>query len=125
MSEPRETVLAWWRAMQHGDLESLESLALPDYMSCGGPDGQTLGRNELLTGAASFFAEAVVERCAVDNLELRELGDVAVCTYRWSETGRQRDAPFSFAGVATDVLVRSDGGWRYQAHHVSIDGPAA
>jgi ketosteroid isomerase-like protein len=117
---PRDAVHAWWRAMQSGDIETLERLALDSYMSCGGPDGQTSGRDALLEGAAAFFAEAIVERCAVDDIEMRELGGVAVCCYRWTESGRHRGEAFEFSGFATDVLVRRDGRWHYQAHHVSM-----
>ena len=117
---PRDAVHAWWRAMQSGEIETLERLALEDYMSCGGPDGQTSGRDALLEGAAAFFAEAIVERCAVDDIEVRELGAVAVCCYRWTESGRHRGEAFEFGGFATDVLVRRDGRWHYQAHHVSM-----
>jgi hypothetical protein len=106
--------------MQSGDIETLERLALDSYMSCGGPDGQTSGRDALLEGAAAFFAEAIVERCAVDDIEMRELGGVAVCCYRWAESGRHRGEAFEFSGFATDVLVRRDGRWHYQAHHVSM-----
>jgi ketosteroid isomerase-like protein len=120
--DPRDAVRAWWRAMRHGEIETLERLALEDYLSCGGPDGRTTGRNALLEGAAAFFAEAVVDRCAVEDFELRELGGTAVCSYRWSEHGRHRGEPFALAGVATDVLVQRNKRWCIQAHHVSMTG---
>jgi ketosteroid isomerase-like protein len=121
-SDPCDAVRAWWRAMQQGETDTLERLAAEDYLSWG-PDGRTTGRTALLKRAAAFFAEAVVERCAVEDFELRDLGAVAVCSYRWSESGRHRGMPFALAGVATDVLVRRGEGWRYQAHHVSIAAP--
>jgi ketosteroid isomerase-like protein len=122
VADPRAAVRAWWRAMHHGEIETLARLAAEDYLSWG-PDGRTSGRDALLEGAAAFFAEAVVERCEVDDFEVRDLGAVAVCSYRWSESGQHRGEPFAFGGVATDVLVRQRDGWRYQAHHVSIAGP--
>jgi ketosteroid isomerase-like protein len=120
--DPRDAVRAWWRAMEHREIETLERLALENYLSCGGPDGRTSGRDALLAGAAEFFAEAVVERCTVEDIEVRELGAVAVCCYRWTESGRYRGEAFAFAGLATDVLVQRDDRWRYQAHHVSMSG---
>jgi ketosteroid isomerase-like protein len=121
-ADPRDAVRAWWRAMQHGEVETLAQLAAEDYLSWG-PDGRTNGRDALLKRAADFFAEAVVERCGVDDFEVRDLDGIAVCSYRWSESGRHRGEPFTLGGVATDVLVRQGYGWRYQAHHVSIPGP--
>jgi ketosteroid isomerase-like protein len=120
--DPRDALHAWWGAMQHGDIETLERLALEDYLSCGAPGGLTSGRDALLEGAAAFFAEAVVERYALEDIEVRELGAVAVCCYRWTESGRHRGEPFAFGGLATDVLVQRDDRWRYQAHHVSMSG---
>jgi hypothetical protein len=70
------------------------------------PDGRTIGREAFLERAAAFFAEAVVERCAVEDFELRDLGATAVCSYRWSESGRHRGEPFAVAGVATASLLR-------------------
>jgi ketosteroid isomerase-like protein len=52
--------------------------------------------------------------------EVRDLGDAAVCSYTWSETGTHDGAGFSLSGVATDVLVREDGRWLHRAHHVSM-----
>jgi ketosteroid isomerase-like protein len=121
-ADPRDAVRGWWRAMQQGEIETLAGLAAEDYLSWG-PDGRTSGRDALLDAAATFFAEAVVEHCGVEDLEVRDLGALAVCSYRWSESGRHRGQPFALAGVATDVLVRNGDGWRYQAHHVSTSGP--
>lgn len=118
--EPAEAVRTWWHAMATKDLRALEDLALHDYIASGGPTGREIGRTALIEGAAAFFADADIDEWDVDALEVRTHGDVAVCTYRWSESGTHGGNAFALAGVATDVLVRQDGRWRVQAHHVSM-----
>jgi uncharacterized protein (TIGR02246 family) len=118
-ADPRSAVRAWWQAMQHGDAATLARLAAEDYLSWG-PEGRTTGRDALVKGAAALFAEAVVERWGLEDFEVRDLGAVVVCSYRWRESGRHRGKPFGLAGVATDVLVQRDNRWCVQAHHVSM-----
>jgi uncharacterized protein (TIGR02246 family) len=105
--------------MQRQDLGTLGSLALEDLVSVGGPSGREIGRDGLLEGAARFFAEAKIERWQTSELQVRRLGDTAVCSYEWTEEGTYSGERFAMAGLATDVLVLRDGRWRLQAHHVS------
>lgn len=120
---PEATVGRWWQAMRDRDSEALRDLTLPDYVAGGGPGGRTFGRDALLAEAREFFAAAVIERVAIEDLVVRRHGDVAVCSYAWAEDGTHGGRPFSLAGVATDVLVLAGGGWRVQAHHVSMAQP--
>jgi ketosteroid isomerase-like protein len=119
-SEPADAVRAWWQAMAAKDVRELEALALDDYVGAGGPNGRELGRSALVEGASAFFADATIDAWQVDDLEVRQHGDAAVCSYRWREHGLHAGAPFALAGIATDVLVRRDGRWRLQSHHVSM-----
>ena len=123
-AEAADVVRAWWHAMATKDLRELEALALDDYVGAGGPNGRELGRAALIEGASAFFADATIDAWQVDDLEVRRHGDAAVCSYRWCERGLHAGARFALAGIATDVLVRRDGRWRLQAHHVSM-APAA
>lgn len=117
--DPRRTVLAWWQAMEAGDVSALTELALEDYLSAGGPQLRTLGRESLLDGASEFFASASIDHWQIDDLVLHDLGGVAICSYEWTERGSHGGSAFALAGVATDVLVLHGTKWRYQAHHVS------
>jgi ketosteroid isomerase-like protein len=123
--EPADAVRSWWQAMATADLDALAALALDDYVSAGGPHGREVGRGALLVGAAAFFADATIDGWDVDGIEVRDHGEVAVCSYQWSEHGVHGGRPFALAGVATDVLVLRDGGWRLQSHHVSVSAPAS
>jgi ketosteroid isomerase-like protein len=120
MSSAETTVRSWWQSMQDNDVSALERLVLDDYVSAGGPGGRTLGRDQLLAEAEQFLRDAVIEDWSVSDLEVRRHGDVAICSYYWTERGTHQEAPFALRGVATDVLVLQDGHWRYQAHHVSM-----
>ena len=122
--EPAVAVRAWWLAMTTNDLDALHELALEDVVTQGGPDGRQVGRSALIEGAAAFFADASVEEWQVEDVEVRDHGDVAVCAYRWSERGVHAGTPFALAGIATDVLVLRAGRWRLQSHHVSMAPPA-
>jgi ketosteroid isomerase-like protein len=106
--------------MQDKDVSALERMTLDDYLSVGGPGGRTVGRDQLLAEAKEFLAAAAIEDWSVADLEVRRHGDVAVCSYFWTERGKHQGAAFELGGVATDVLVLLDGRWRYQAHHVGI-----
>lgn len=106
--------------MQDRDVSALERMTLDDYVAAGGPGGRTVGRDKLVAEAEQFLANAAIEDWSVTNLEVRRHGDVAVCSYIWTERGMHQDRSFQLRGVATDVLVLRDGRWRYQAHHVSM-----
>jgi ketosteroid isomerase-like protein len=105
--------------LQDKDLPALERMALDDYVSVGGPGGRTVGRDTLVAEAEQFLANAAIDDWSVTDLEVRQHGDVAVCSYLWTERGIHQDMAFELRGLATDVLVWRDGRWRYQAHHVS------
>lgn len=119
MSTPESTVRSWWQSMQDKDMSALERMTLDDHVSAGGPGDRTVGRDKLLAEAERFLADAAIEDWSVTDLEVRQHGDVAVCSYVWTERGMHQGTAFELRGVATDVLVLRDGRWRYQAHHAS------
>jgi ketosteroid isomerase-like protein len=119
---PRSAVLNWWRALQNKDVAAIARMTLDDYISSGGPGARTVDKREFLVGTGQFLAGAVIEDWSVSDLEVRQHGDVAVCSYLWSERGSHEGGVFNLHGVATDVLVFDEGRWRHQAHHVSMSG---
>jgi ketosteroid isomerase-like protein len=95
-------------------------MALPDYVEYpGGGRRRNIGRERILEVAQRSFARSTIIRWLVDQIEVRRHGDVAVCSYYWSEQAVLDGADLAVAGFATDVLVLQDGEWRYQSHHVS------
>ncbi len=119
---PRSAVMAWWQSMQDKDVDAIERMTLDDYISSGGPGARTLGKQEFLEGMEQFLATAESEDWSVSGLEVREHGDVAVCSYLWSERGSHGGEDFDFDGAATDVLIFRGGRWHHQAHHISTSG---
>lgn len=78
-------------------------------MSSGGPGGRTVGRDAFLTQArASLDDQTRIDEWTVDGMETRLHGNVAICSYAWSERGSHAGTAFALQGEATDVLV-SDG----------------
>lgn len=116
---PSMAVAEWWQSMQDRDTSALAAITLRDYISSGGPGPRAVGQDQLLREAADFFASATIDDWSVDDMEVREHGDVAICAYRWSERGQFNNAAFQLSGLATDVLVFTSGRWQHQAHHVS------
>ena len=101
---PHFAIVAWWQSMQDNNVDAIERMALDDYVASGGPGPRTLGKHEFLEGVRHFLAAAVLEDWSVSDLEVREHGDVAVCSYLWSERGFHGGEGFDLGG-ATDVLL--------------------
>ena len=117
---PESIVRAWWAALTSGDLEALRELTQEDFISTGGPTGRTVGWTKLEGEARVFVTSARIDGYELSAFETRVTETAAVCAYYWSEQGHFGEAPFDLSGYATDVLVRTSGGWRHQAHHVSM-----
>jgi ketosteroid isomerase-like protein len=120
VNTPQSVVLSWWQSMQDKDLPGLERMTLEDYVSAGGPGGRTVGRDQFVAEAEQFMANAAIQDWSVTDLEVRQHGAVAVCSYFWTECGMPQEVAFDLRGVATDVLVLWDGQWRHQVHHVTM-----
>jgi ketosteroid isomerase-like protein len=125
-SGPVDAVIAWWTAMEAGDLATLAELLAEDYVVSGGPGGRIVGRQAVLDQASAFASQATIDDWTIEDVELRAGSDHAVCCYGWTERGTHAGVPFALRGVATDVLRVRDATWVHQARHVSIDdaGPA-
>jgi ketosteroid isomerase-like protein len=119
-SSPRATVDTWWTAMKDRDLAVLHDITMVDYIASGGPDVRSLGRDAFLEGAREFFNAGQIDEWTLSDVEIRTLGDVAIVSYLWQESGTFGEQHFRLDGVATDVLALVNGAWRYQAHHVSM-----
>lgn len=117
---PRSAVLNWWRALQNKDVAAIEGMTLDDYISSGGPGDRTVTKDGFLEDTGQFLSGAVIEDWSISGLEVRKHGDVAVCSYLWSERGSHEGQEFDLRGIATDVIVFDEGRWRHQAHHVSM-----
>jgi hypothetical protein len=95
-------------------------MARADYVEYPGAGRwRNIGRERILEVADRAFARSTIKEWSIDDIELREHGDVAVCAYYWSELFIRDGVESWLEGYATDVLVHSGGRWCYQSHHVS------
>jgi|GEM_PF-2348734 len=115
---PLAAVHRWWTAWERKDLDLIGAMALEDYIEfTGNSDGPRLGRATLLEVARRAFARATIRRWEVSEPVIRQEGNVAVVAYRWTEQATLEGRALSLQGIATDVLVRRKGMWRYLSHH--------
>lgn len=118
--DPLDAVRAWWRAWERRDPAALDALALYDYFEfTGSADRHTVGKDAFLRLAQVRFGRATLAAWSIRDEVVRLLGDVAVCSYHWEESGTLDGKPFAARGVATDVLRWRDGSWMYLAHHAT------
>ena len=119
-----QTVHAWWQAWANKNLAALEELADEEYSEYSGlRKWQCAGKRALLEAAKRSFRESDVDSFHIRDLAVRSglwHGDVVVCEYYFSVSGRRRGEPFEAEGFATDVLVQRRGRWKYFSHHSSL-----
>ena len=113
-------MLAWWQAIKSRDITALAETLTQDYISTGGPAGRVIGRAAALTEAQAFLSNGKVDAWTVRDVVQRDHGDAIICSYAWEETGRHLDAKFTMSGYTTDVITRTESGWRISAHHTSL-----
>lgn len=114
-------VRRWWSAWQRRDLETVEALALEEYMEyTGHSDRHRVGRLALMAVARETFERFEITRWSLSGFQShRPTEEVAVIGYSWELVARLGDGEVRHSGVATDVLVRALTGWRYLSHHSS------
>lgn len=109
---------AWLKAEIGGDVEALNDLLVPDYVTVG-PVGRMTGRDALIAaarrrGASAERAAAVAAWRATHPTRpvVRLFGDTAVL--RWERAGAEEPAALS----SVDVFVYAGGAWRaiYSQH---------
>lgn len=113
-------VHAWWKAWNDKDRETVERLAVDDFLEFPGEgDHRVEGRQGILGTADGSFARVTIDNWSLSEVVAWRDGSLAGCSYRWEEHGKKDDIPWGQEGYALDLLVLVDGEWRLQAHHVS------
>lgn len=131
---------AFYEAMERGDFEDLSALWLApsdlgvdeEYhdpadtgvISCVHPGWPVLtGRGEVLRSYALIMANTEYIQFFLTDVEVSVIEDVASVTCTENVlTGDETTGPDAFGGakaVATNVFVRTSGGWRLWIHHAS------
>ncbi len=126
-STPESTVHTWWLAWERQDRAALERLAREEYLEfTGHSESHRVGRNTLLSVAEEAFRLVSITSWQLEALQqVCPAPDAAVVGYRWVVTARRGDGELRLHGVATDILVREEDGWRYLSHHSTQMGKEA
>ena len=112
-----------WEAAQKGDQDDVDDMLADDFMGWG--KTSPAPRSKVSTSNWSRFTDKEIGR--VLRYELYPLsitvhGDVAVAHYLYSTAFKDKDGKVEMNnGRYTDVLVRSEDGWKFIAWHGGPD----
>ena len=110
--EVKETLVAMWAAIEHGDIESYGSFIHPDFTAFGEYDVYLASGKELemrnIEGSLQTSRNVHTE---MHQPEVTIVGDVAWIVYYWTDSGVANGEPFSSRGKSTRIFVRESGKW--------------
>lgn len=118
---------SFYTAIEDADLDRMTEIwaedTSDDQVSCVHPGWSLLsGRSEVLRSWALIMANTTYIQFVLTDVQTNVLGDVAVltCVENILTAGEEGDSSFA-AGkvVASNVYVRTPGGWRLWMHHGS------
>lgn len=112
-----QVINSLWAAWSSKDISVLEALVAEDYVELSGSTARTVGRANVAKAAQRFFQNNRINAWTIRDLMVQRYGDTAVCSYYWTDSVTIKGKDCSFAGAATDVLVRQDEKWKYVHHH--------
>ena len=105
------------RAVQERDLAFLERTLGPDFtLTTGRPGAEVRTRTEWLAITAARY---VIEEFAFEELDVLELGDVAVARSRYRQRGSMDGEDRTQTFLMTDVWAERDGSPALVTRHVS------
>jgi ketosteroid isomerase-like protein len=99
-------------SVQHGDVQRFNEILAEDFL-CSNPDGSLVDKKQFLAQTARPVS---ITGLAIDEVQVRILGDVAIIHARTSYAtagGEQRN------GRYTDVWARREGQWLAVSAHVT------
>lgn len=120
--EVLEATLAIAEAFDRGDLEGLLAAHYQGTEASAVPPGAASplnGWEAVRRGLESRLLEFKHSRTTIDQTRVTIFGDLALITYRQRIHSRIHDIEFNWAGLVTDVLLRSQGRWLRLHHHAS------
>ncbi len=112
-----QVINSLWAAWSRKDIAALEALAAEDYVEFSGSTARTVGKANVAKAAQKFFQNNSINAWTIRDLMVQRYGDTAVCSYYWTDSVTIKGKEFSFAGAATEVLVKQDDKWKYVHHH--------
>lgn len=100
------------KALVDRNLEMYSSILAADWTTID-LAGRVLGKSQVLQELAS--RDRQIDTASIDDIKVRELGDVALVTGRTTVTGRYKGERSSVVLRFTDVFVKREGRWQVVA----------
>jgi ketosteroid isomerase-like protein len=100
------------KAVVESDIETYNSILASDWTSID-LTGRVLSKSQVIEELASKVRQ--IESATIDDIRVREFGDVAVVTGRTTATGRYRGQRTRVVLRFTDVFAKIDGRWQVVA----------
>jgi ketosteroid isomerase-like protein len=94
------------------DLDYFNSILAPDWITID-LTGRVLTRSQVFEELSSL--ERKIESAAIDDIRVREYGEVAIVTGRTTATGSYKGQRMTVVLRFTDIFVRRDGRWQVVA----------
>jgi len=116
------TVERQWNAQEKGDRKWIDNLLTEDFSGWGKQSPAPRGRAS--TKMWNRFSEQVTDMIAHELYPLSIVvnGDVAIAHYLYTRAAKDQDGKIETGnGRYTDVLLRTDDGWRFIAWHGGED----
>jgi ketosteroid isomerase-like protein len=110
----------WTAAEVAADVPALAAMATDDFRLVG-PFGFVLDKQAWLDRYAS--GDLVTRRLSWHDVEVREVGGVAVAIGTYTQQAAHRGTPNDGDFRSTHVFVRDGGGWRMASAHLSLGSP--
>jgi ketosteroid isomerase-like protein len=126
LKEEGQTVIkterAAWEAVKNKDLNALaDYFAENASMFSEGQAYRTSGRAELLRGLENWLSQGELRSYQMLDPQVEVVGETALLTYYFTESGVRAGKDYTRAGKASLVLVKQDGRWRVLHEHVSAN----
>jgi len=116
------TIEREWEAAQKGDQDKVDDMLTQDFMGWGktSPAPRTKSSNSQWRRFADQMGEVV--RYELYPMSITIHGDVAIAHYLYSTAFENKDGDIEMSnGRYTDVLVRTEDGWKFLAWHGGDD----
>lgn len=120
--EAFENVRKWWRAWIEKDLGTLEGMLDPDYVELTATRHlRPMGAGELMEEAGHYTRDVSISSWELFDPVTKLFEHTVVCSYGFRISGERAGRRFTYAGRATDVLVKKDDHWSYVSHQGSLE----
>jgi len=104
----------WVNSLVKGDAAFTESILADDYIGIGS-SGRAIAKHENVEDVRTGAYKA--ESMSIDNVKVRQFGDVAVVTYHQVEKSQTQGKDSSGRTLWTDIFVKRNGKWQIDSNH--------